>query len=359
MWWARSSLFRPAPAPGGTPSAVSVQDVGGPALSHPRERFEGSPATDGATGAGGSAGIAAYDASALDRLLAEALNNSDVADRRLLLRGVAEFLARNDRVKGRLCVERILRSGNGMAEADAYAFVREFSEVLGARDPQGVIQWADDLPHSLKEPAYQIAAGRWSATDADTAMTWALGIDDRGLKATIIRAVDRQVGLMEASRGSGEWVRRLAASAEGSSFSDVVARQWGRFDPVGAWEWVRDLPKTEDHDRGLVALCEVLATTNPQQTLALAAELPEGDLRSRVRDEAVARWSEREPAAAVAWIESQPERAELLRRSAHLIAGSWMKRDPEAALRWVERAPLSPEAREYLSRTTLRPAGRP
>jgi hypothetical protein len=342
-----------SPAPGPVAAGGGAATAPGSHLAEQRAVTKADPGGDRAPD------DRAYDPQAIERMLSEALANPDMTDRRVLLCAVAEFLARFDPAQGRACLERVLRSGNGAAEADAYSFVREFAEKLGERDPQAVVKWSEDLPQFLQEPALQIAASRWAAADPAAAMTWALGIDDRGLMAAVIRAVDRQVATSGPRQASTEWVRRLAASPAGPEFSDVVARQWGRLDPVAAWEWVRDLPKPEDHDRGLLALCELLATTNPQQTLTVAAELPAGDLRNRVRDDAVARWSEREPAAAVAWIERQPEREELLRRTAHHIAGSWMKRDPEAARRWAEKAPLTPEARDYLHRTTLRPTERP
>jgi hypothetical protein len=102
----------------------------------------------------------------------------------------------------------------------------------------------------------------------------------------------------------------------------------------------------------VVAVVAAVAERDPAAALSWAGSLPHGDTRDRALQETLGTWGTVAPAAAAAWLDSNPVNPELVRNSATTIASSWIRTDRAAAIRWMERVGVSKEQQNYLQMIT-------
>jgi hypothetical protein len=119
-----------------------------------------------------SSDSSSYDRPALDRLFANALTNPNLDDRRLLLRGVADFLARNDPSTGRDYLISLLHSNGGAPNSDAQVFTQEFAASLAKIAPKTLVALSTGLPESLGEITFQFAAREFAVSHPREGANW-------------------------------------------------------------------------------------------------------------------------------------------------------------------------------------------
>ncbi len=290
----------------------------------------------------------AYDTAAMDRVFASALTNANLDDRRLLLRGVAEFLGRNDPQKAQEYLALILRSNNGAPNSDAQVFTQEFSSALAPLNPEKLVAWSQSLPDGLKEISYQFAARHWAAADPKSAAQWIASLPDPALRTTGIRAMSQELAQSDPKGYAAQWAEGLARSVDGARFSDVVVKHWAPADLNAAIGWIGSLSAAEDRDRGFLAFSDVIASQNPTAAVAWAKNLPPGDLRNRAIVESVSKWANQDPAAAAAWVSGETSVPGLVDASIGSIASAWMRRDAVAAAKWIQDAPVNQLTKDYI-----------
>ncbi len=299
---------------------------------------------------------ATYDQAALDRLFEDALTNSNAEERRTLIRGVAEFLAKNDIGKATEYMTLLLKGTGRSGEGDAYAFTQQFSLTLASTDPKATVAWAEILPDTLKEVSYQLVARAWAASDPASLATWVTSLGNPGYRATAIRTMGHVLSQNDPGGFGPRWAVGLAQSEDGPRFSDVVVSQWAKAEPEAAAAWAASLREGDDRDRGLLAWVSTVAETDPTLATAWSAKLPSGELRNRTIIAAISKWAVIDPPAAAAWVERDSTVPGLAESAFASIASGWMQKDPVAATRWIERAPVNPQTKAYvLSLSTPQP----
>jgi hypothetical protein len=328
-------------------------DAGGPAASG---RWEAdSPAKSNARAAAHATPSAvtpappvAYDQAALDRAFEAALTNSNADERRNVLRGVAEFLARSDRAKATEYMTLLLQGPGRSGEGDAYAFAQAFALTLAPQDPRATLAWAEVLPDTLKDMSYQLVARAWAASDPESLAQWASTLPDRRHRATAIRTMGHVLGQSDPGGFGPRWAVQLAHTADGAHFSDIVVAQWAKAEPAAAATWAASLSGADDRERAVLAWASTVAETDPTAATAWAARLPPGDLRNRTIIAAVSQWAVNDPAAAAAWVDRDTSVPGLAESAFTSIAAGWMQKDPVAAAQWIERAPVNPQTKAYV-----------
>lgn len=347
VWWQRSSPEAPAlgdavalrPGPARTAADVPSTGSNGPAVTVPSAAV--------ASGSGDSARAGGVDAVALERILAEALENPVLDERRLLLRGLAEFTAKHAPELATHFLTAILRRGSGSADGDAYAFVQVFADVRALQDPRATARWGETVPDRLKDVVNQFVARHWTASDPEAASDWMRTVTDPALRATIIRAMSQQFTQADPAGFAPQWAADLARGPDGSRFSDIVVSFWARKDAPAAWEWVRRLENADDRAQAVLAFATVTGETAPEQTLAWVQSLSGGATSNRAVLETVSSWARRDPARAAAWVDAHAGIPGLVSGSAHAIVTSWFRSDRVSAARWLESAPIPAEMKQY------------
>lgn len=350
VWWMQTSSSHSGP-----PLALSPEVTAQPRTATSTSQPDTSVAVAASavsaapepSHARGSGETGTYDAASLERVLSEALANPQPDERRLLLRGLAEFLAKHAPGKATSFLDAIMRSGTGSAESDGYVFVQAFADTLAARDPQAAARWGNTVPERLKDVVNQFTARHWAASDPQAATEWMRSVADPALRATIVRALGQQLAQSDPNGYAPRWAAELARGPDGSRFSDLVVSFWAKSDAPAAWEWVRSLENNDDREQAVLAFAGVTAQANPEQTLAWVRSLSGAAAPSRAVLETVNSWARREPARAAAWVDAHAGIPGLVTGSAHAIATSWFQTDRVSAARWLETAQIPAEMKQY------------
>ncbi len=179
----------------------------------------------------------------------------------------------------------------------------------------------------------------WSESDPDAAMAWA-GDHDEIQARSFSKAIISRLASHDPGRAF-----QLALDSEHTAIRIGSARwtlmQWSGRDARAASEAYVGMPKEFYHDEQMVRtsihLAGEMTRLDPDQSLALAEQLPGGSPRDR--------WL-----YATAWgmASSQPERAAAIaetlppdgyrKRSLERIAKEWLRQDPSAAGVWIEQS---------------------
>ena len=127
----------------------------------------------------------------------------------------------------------------------------------------------------------------------------------------------------------------LDDSAE--ALDDLMAK-WVATDPLGAAEYVRQLPAGDFRDAAGVSLCQSWAAEHPEDAAAwVTKNLFQGGLQGALGAVASV-WAHKAPDATAQWIASLPELADRLVAEGSL-AQSWGESNPAAAAVWWKTLP--------------------
>ena len=197
---------------------------------------------------------------------------------------------------------------------DAGAFAR-VADVLAAREGEEAFAAANVAPSPFTPvgPAVSIVAPRsalgltaqkWAELDPRRALSVAQDVDDERLRLALEAAA----------------LRSLARSAPDEAFAHLSTHGTGSQQVLL-----------------LGGVFAELARTDPQRVLAAASDLPQ-ELRGVALSQALPQLAERDPVAAVRYLESLPPGMERQMFS-QTIARSYGKRDAAAALAWARSTP--------------------
>ncbi|TAG31006.1 MAG: hypothetical protein EAZ36_03450, partial [Verrucomicrobia bacterium] len=237
-----------------------------------------------------------------------------------------------------------------------------------ALDPAGAARWAvaaksgpDFVPFTFA----QIAIKLWVKADPNAVADWLKSLKDRdfatalsGQMITTLAQVDpasalRTFGPDLWDNGKNLWVLRPALTA------------WAKHDPAAVLAWMIAQPRPNDRALG-EWIGAISAEADPKAMLAAIAAVPAMPHSENAQRQVLASWGQKEPAAALAWAQSNPDRHqrnELIeqlsyqraegndpqilsfalampegqRRTARLgdLLEKWAERDAPAALSWI------------------------
>ncbi len=185
-----------------------------------------------------------------------------------------------------------------------------------------------------------LALARWAARDMDSAFAW---LDAQGLGRThnesgLLISLVRTLAAQEPPPDFSRLAALLATRADQGLGRDELGhllREWMPRDSAAASAWLDQLPDATLRAE-VLKTASFAAGADPDQAIAFARRLPEGPDREKTIADILSFWSERDPAAALAWLDS-PDAADLAASPAAQAAlvGALAQTDPSAALaRW-------------------------
>jgi hypothetical protein len=240
------------------------------------------------------------------------------------------------------------RIGDTGIRTDAESYAARF---LYEKDPAAAIQWMQSLPVGPTKDAAALGISYMSIWDknpqAEAAMDIASGIGDTGI--------------------------RTRAETE-------VARAWMSHDPAAAIQWMQSIPVGQTKDSALQGfIYHYQNNNNPQAAFDMASGI--GDTGKRTEAELnAARWFfDRDPAAAVPWMQSLPVGptkdlaasgisrgmfyadpqaamdmasgigdSNLRTEAQKNVVKQWSKKDPAAATQWINSSALPQQVKSQL-----------
>ena len=152
---------------------------------------------------------------------------------------------------------------------------------LADRDPQSAIALASRMdPGDLRTSAFETIAYAWAATDAGAAQKWASGIDDPMLRQRLLAVGAKALAVTDPDLAA-TWLS--AAVRDGAVLNETaltIVDTWSEKNPAAAAAWV--------------------------------ATFGNGTPRAEAIELVAKHWMKSDPAAANAWLLRQPERADVL-----------------------------------------------
>ncbi len=223
------------------------------------------------------------------------------------------------------------------SEFERKVSLAQASKAISATDPARAMKLAlklgtGDITHSALSDAFQA----WCRQDLIAAEQWLqtqpAGEIRRKSLAQFVRAAVAQDPALAA--------RYLASEASPEDRVEVggfLAAHWGRLDPIAASAWVEGLPAGPARDRALSQLLNAEAETDPAGTIQKVLQLP-ASVQKNALGTVFRAWQERDPDAAIAWLEQQPisTLSEAISRD---TMESLAERDPRSAARLLLSLP--------------------
>ncbi|MGJ8633850.1 MAG: hypothetical protein ACSHX7_08015 [Luteolibacter sp.] len=217
----------------------------------------------------------------------------------------------------------------GLSETDTSRATGLLAEMPYSRDRGEALQTM--IPHLLN-------------MGNDVAKAWVDGLQDEQLKDGAVARISEEMARNDPE-GTAQWL--LANLGESSTRSvDEVFQEWAEVDFNAAAQSFESLEGRAARSRGLVALVEVQARTDPQAASDLIDKYPQ-DASERVVERFVRDSFNTAPELAVnqiGKIEDQRRQNEMYNRTLN----SWLNRDQAAAERWISSTKLPDRVNQYL-----------
>ena len=237
-----------------------------------------------------------------------------------------------------------------------------------ARSPEEALLAVDEFPESRVRDQWRINLVRiWANTDVQAAVDWAFARPPSRQRSELIaRAAEvlASVSPLEAleltadiephlrrrvsAKAFQTWGRDDPAGAL-AALEDLAPEQsvslirrglvaaWSGIDPESAFGWAMTQPLSQDREWLLETPLQILAQASPERAMALADELDD-DTRRNITGGILRVWSEADPQAAAAWIDTE---SVFERDAVRAVIVNYAMLDAEAAYDWVTTLPLS------------------
>ena len=263
---------------------------------------------------------------------------------------------------------------------DKAAFLKGVARMYGWNNAESGIAWLEAVRDpQLKKAGVMGVVESWSQSRRDEAEKWVANLPEGDLKKAALEGLENSgnsCGMPVAQRRTLtfptppdlekllkapvdqsrqdalvkyalEWFERdpdkatqwIAAKLKGyvlTKTAGAVARKWSQKNLAGAAEWVRQIPPFwRDF---VAALGSEWAGENPQEKAKAVLEWPDNMRRHVILRGVVERWAQRDPAAALAWVQALPAGPTKTDARKGLIVG-WMVKDEPGCRKYVESIP--------------------
>lgn len=183
------------------------------------------------------------------------------------------------------------------------------------------------------EGAAGVIAGEWARNDSDGAMTWAMTLEGND-RSSAIASVLREMAVTDPA-GAAEKAMSLSGEDLGRAYRDI-ARQWGGQDWQSAQAWVKSLPADEQAD-AMSAAIEGLATTDVEAAARELKAMPVEQIDDDAIRAVAGSMARDDPAKAAEWLVDLG--SEESGRAMREVMVSWTATDSAAALSFIQQQP--------------------
>jgi len=183
----------------------------------------------------------------------------------------------------------------------------------------------------------EIIATEWARQDPQSALKWASSLTSG--KAEAISSVLGELAKSDPEKAA-TMLNQLDPEDRANAYS-VIAGRYAARDFNAAEAWIRTLPQ-ERQPEALAAAIEGLAASSPAAALAQLDRMPDGDAKDGIIPTVVGPLARTDPQAAANLIQSQVD-PNLRRESMRNLMPAWTSKDPAAALAFAnsqERGPV-------------------
>lgn len=132
---------------------------------------------------------------------------------------------------------------------------------------------------------------------------------------------------------------------------DSIGMQWAGHDPQQALAWAKNLPEGESRSLAISAVLSGLATADPALASTAIEEIPSHETRSRAVNAVLLQWSQSDPDAALAWAQSLKDDS-LKQQALRSLTAQFTESRPDEAIRFAQNLP--PGDREQAVHTAAR-----
>ncbi|MFZ4483290.1 MAG: hypothetical protein ACOYOL_04835 [Chthoniobacterales bacterium] len=206
--------------------------------------------------------------------------------------------------------------------------------VWAETDPQAALQAALSVADSgSRSQALSTAVSTWSRADFPGALQYAIGLDDSTMRSDVFRAMSGSV-----SENRQELLNAMIEHMPvGDNYQNAVSTlfsSWARENPAEAAAAIAQIPPGRALSQTTSQIASQWAQSGPpDQVMAWAQRLPEGEARNNALSSLFSQWSSRDPQQALRTLGtlSAADRPAALRS----LAAGWSEKDPAAVLQWA------------------------
>lgn len=239
-----------------------------------------------------------------------------------------------------------------------------------ATDPVAAAAEIENIGNPMvRQAAIRGVIGSWHSEDPEAALRWATSLTNPADRNAAVGSMIQSLSQLDPTRAIA-LIETLPPSNDKRSAYFQIAMNWSRSDPDAAIGWINTIDNTTLRNAVVESTVRNLAAENPVKALELAHLSTGRDLYSRVMPGVLSSWLEVDQAAALAWLDGQPDdhsrnqilgnlgrelnpgKADLAMRLASRIrggearsqfladyAGQWANLDPRAAVDWYRSLP--------------------
>ena len=151
--------------------------------------------------------------------------------------------------------------------------------------PEDAMRFAIGLPPGyIRNTFLRQLSVGWARTDAEAALAWSDRLDDAAVRLQVRSTVCIAVAESDPRLALGLALRHGSDAADNDSLLDNLAAQWADREPAAALDWVTTQPGGEWHDRLMARVAFVLSKSDPH---AAACRVAQDMQPGPMQDEAV------------------------------------------------------------------------
>ena len=181
----------------------------------------------------------------------------------------------------------------------------------------------------------------------EQASLWAESLPNGTLKGTAMSRVAESF-VRSDPEGAARWVQRFAAEDYATRAVERIGGGWAENDPIAAVGWLESLPASSGQTAGLRNAFGDWEDRDPVAAGQYLLAMPLSPQRDSAISGFATGYAWQNPQVAIAW--AQDIRDPALRQSSLTRAGqAFYRRDPAGALAWLETSGLPEEARQQVA----------
>jgi hypothetical protein len=201
-------------------------------------------------------------------------------------------------------------------------------------DPAAAARYAQLLPRSANAHGLRhTALTAWAEKDLDSALAWASALEPSPDRSQSIAIVAGALAKSDPNAAL-KLVQQHLSKREAQNAYNTIFSTWAENDFVGAVAAARSLEDPNLRSSALRAALNQHIEKDPRLVLDIIGDSKISDLRWNVGNQAIARWVERDLAAAREYALNHPA-GELRSTMLSSVVREMVKRDPQEGLDWV------------------------
>jgi hypothetical protein len=231
---------------------------------------------------------------------------------------------------------------------DANPYLAGIIRAIAGTDPARATQLLTSMPKSVERgEALDAMLPHLLTQGADATRAWIAGISDDSLRnGAMMRAADKLAATDPA--GTAAWL--LANPSEATQRSmDNVYSAWAMQDQQAAVTSLAALPSGENRSNALRGVVSSVAGTDPKAALSMMDRFP-NDVNDQVVRNFIWHSFGTDPSVAVNQIARITDEGQRDRMYSRTIS-TWLEQDPAAATAWMKTNPLPTAVQESLNNT--------